>query len=66
MDYRSELKFVCSGEPLKYVPDPLNFFGIFAGWEDESGNFCSLDEVTVTSDMTFEARFIGAEEILKR
>ena len=61
-----KMYMVRDGEPLKYVPDPLNFFGIFAGWEDESGNLCSLDEVTVTSDMTFEARFIGAEEILKR
>ena len=55
---------VRGGEHLKYVPNPVNYFGVFVGWSTDSDVPGSLDDIIVTSDMTFEARWIDTQWLL--
>lgn len=55
---------VRDGEHIKYVPNPVNYFGVFIGWSTDSDVPGSLDDIIVTTDMTFEARWIDTQWLL--
>ena len=55
---------VKEGNPLKYIPNPLNYLAFLAGWSCENCHETGMDDIRVYEDLVFEARWIEGAWLL--